>query len=349
MSQHTARERVMAAIKGQYLEAVPVSVNPGTYSAKIGGCTIREFETDAGKSAKAQIAAYEILKPDTASVTLGMSVFAEAVGSEIEFPENAFSLIKGHFLEDKASLAKLKIPDPKHDKRLPCLLEVCERVKSAITDAPVGASAGGPWNLAADLRGIETLIYDTVDDPTFVHELMRFGTEAVKVWGSAVRETGIGLGMGEASASCSVISPTIYREFIKPYHIELVNYFRERKTRISLHICGYIDPIMEDILSLGLGSISIDSPSSLKTLVELSRKEPLIIGNVNTSLFSEGTKEEIEATVKECLRIAAPGGKYLLNSGCVLPFNTTLDRTQYYMEVARKYSRCENLEVLLAG
>ena len=344
---YTGKDRVRAALKGDYADAVPVSVTMGSVPANLAGFTIREFLTDVGKNIKSLLAFHERFKPDTVNVGLGPMVVCETLGNEVEFPENSHSRIKSHFLEDKRNLPKLKIPDPKGDKRMPDVLELCERAKAVITDSTLGCTAGGPWNFAIDLRGMEQLILDTMDDPAFVHELMRFTTEVAKVWGSAIRATGIGISMAEASASCSVISPKIYKEFVKPYHTEIVNYFKERKTWLSLHICGYVDPIMEDIVSEGYGSLSIDSPSSLKKLVEVSQKKAMLISNVDTTLFAEGTKEEIEAAVKECLRVARPGSRYVLTSGCELPLNATVDRIDYFMEVGRKYARYENLEALL--
>jgi uroporphyrinogen decarboxylase len=168
---------------------------------------------------------------------------------------------------------------------------------------------------------------------------MRFTTEWVKISIAMVRETGVGIGMGEASASCSVISPKIYRAFIKPYHEEISNYFKERKLYVSLHICGYIDPIMEDVLETGIGMISIDSPSSLGKLVELAQGKAVIMGNVPTLLFAEGTKQQMEAAVKECVDTAAKGSKYILCSGCDIPLNSNREIVDCFMEAANKYGR----------
>jgi uroporphyrinogen decarboxylase len=203
----------------------------------------------------------------------------------------------------------------------------------------VGASAEGPWTLATNLRGTENLIYDTVDDPDFVHELLRFTTQWVKVWLPVIGDTGVGVSLGEAAASCGVISPQIYRTFVKPYHQELVTYFGQRNLHLMLHMCGYIDPIMEDVVDTGVASLSIDSPSSLRKLVELSRRRVVIIGNVPTLLFAEGTKEQMEAAVKECIDIAAEGSGYILCSGCEIPLNSRKENIDYFMQAARNHGR----------
>jgi uroporphyrinogen decarboxylase len=182
-----------------------------------------------------------------------------------------------------------------------------------------------------------------MDDPRFVEELMKFTTEVTKILGFQVLQTGLSLTMGEAASSCSLISPAIYRRFIKPYHQETVKSFREEKAGLSLHICGYIDPIMEDLMDLGIVALSLDSPSSLKRMVEISQKKIALVGNVATSLFVSGTKEEIEAAVKDCIRVAAPGGAFIISSGCELPYNATPERAQFFIQAAEEHGRAEKI------
>ena len=43
----------------------------------------------------------------------------------------------------------------------------------------------GPWTIAMLMRNPELMCLDTIDDPEFVHELMRFATEFAKRMGEA--------------------------------------------------------------------------------------------------------------------------------------------------------------------
>jgi uroporphyrinogen decarboxylase len=337
MNAYTSKDRIVAALKGQYADRVPATVMFGVYASKLAGFALPQFFTDAEKHARAHAQACEIFHPDTITIAGDVFLEAETFGAKVEFPEDSAPHLKTSVLENRADLGKLNIPDPKKINRLCWYLEACERSKSEIKDIPVSGASSGPWTLAGNLRGLERLILDTVDDPDFVHQLMRFTTAWIKIWVATVRDTGIGIGMGEASASCSVISPKVYRTFIKPYHEEIFNYFKERKLYISLHICGYIDPIMEDVLSTGVSMISIDSPSSLDKLVELSQGKAVIMGNVPTALFAEGTQREMEAAVKQCIDTAAKGSKYILCSGCEIPLTSRKENINYFMEAASKH------------
>jgi len=105
----------------------------------------------------------------------------------------------------KANLAKLEVPDPKKDGRLPDYLEVCERVSAEVKDSNVSGLACGPWQIAVLLRGAEALIRDTFKDPGFVHELMKFTVEVADRFIMAQKEQGIGPSFSEATCSLNLI------------------------------------------------------------------------------------------------------------------------------------------------
>jgi uroporphyrinogen decarboxylase len=296
--------------------------------------------TDARKSAAAHLAFHERFHPDSLVVYNDIYLEAEAIGSELEFPADRISHPKRVLLEDKAHLARLKVPDPQKDGRMPYFIEVCQRVSDQVRETTaVGLGHSGPWNIAMHLRGAESLLMDTIEDPKFVHALMKFTTEVTRTMGDALIEAGFTPSPGEAGASCSLISPHIYREFIKPYHKALCSYFQSKKRFMSLHICGQIDPIMEDILETGISLLSLDAGSSLQKLSQLAGNKLIIMGNVPTTHFSSASRQEMEASIRQCIETAAAESGYILSSGCEIPFDSTEDRIDHFFEYGRQYGR----------
>lgn len=242
--------------------------------------------------------------------------------------------------EDKATLAQMRPPDPnKRSAVVTHRIEVTNRVRSAVKDVPVVSGFAGPWSTALAMRGAEKLIYDTTDDPEWVHNLLRFATALVKRAFKALREEGIAIWLMEPSASCSVTSPKIYREFVMPYDKEIVDYLKGTGVEVGLHQCGYNDPILEDIVSVGFDAISIDGPTNLRKALEAAQGRAVIIGNVPTELFSEGSKDEIEAAVRERIEIGTTAARYILASGCEIPHTAPPDNIRYFIEAAQKYGR----------
>ena len=346
MAEITGMDRIRACMKRSHADRVPIGIILGPFRARVLGCSLKDYWTDGKKLADGTIACYELFKHDSLEVTWDIMMEAEAAGAELEFPENGVPRVRRYVLSQKSALGSLKLPQPESSGRFPLYIEACQIVVKTIKESALAGTVTGPWTIATGLRGAQELIFDTFDDPAFVEELMRFTTEVTKILGSKIIGTGLALTMGEAASSCSLISPTIYRQFIKPCHQEIVNFFREKKAGLSMHVCGYIDPLMEDLMDLGIVALSLDSPSSLKRMVEISRKKIVLVGNVATTLFVSSTREEMEASVKKCIRVAGPGGAFIVSSGCELPYNATLERVQFFVEAAQEHGQTERIPSL---
>ena len=340
MNETTGKQYMLSALRRKKRDRVPTTVLIGPYCSRLTSYSVKEILTDARKSAEAHLAFHDRFNPDSLIVYNDIYLEAEAVGCELVFPEDNISHPKRALLEDKTQLTRLRVPDPQKDGRIPYFIEVCQRVSAQVRETTaMGLGHSGPWNIAMHLRGAEALLMDTITDPKFVHELMKFATEVVREMGDALIEAGFSPSLGEAAASCSLISPYIYQEFIGPYHKELCSYFRSKKRFMSLHICGKIDPIMEDIIETGIYLLSLDAGSSLQELTQLAGRKLVIMGNVPTTHFSSGTRTEMETSIRQCIDTAAAGSGYILASGCEIPFDSTEDRIEHFFEYSRQYGR----------
>lgn len=331
----TGKQRVAAAFKGEQADCIPAYPITGQFNAQLVGATIKEFLTDPRVFVKAQVASYERYKPDIMVMMGDLLREVEALGNELTFPKHGMCISKTIALADKANLQKLCLPDPYKDGRMPDYLEACRETKKQITDSVVSAVIAGPWTIAIGLREANQLLRDSMKDKSFVHELMEFTTHVAIVSGEAVREQGVGLSYSEAPASCSLISPTIYKELIFPYHKKIVSHFKEKRMSVGYHVCGYTDPILEDLIATGASNISIDAPSDLAKALELARGRAVVIGNVDTNLFHLGKSERFEGAIQDCLEKAGKTGGYILSSGCEVPGIANLETVGWFMEAAR--------------
>ncbi|KKK95208.1 hypothetical protein LCGC14_2675130, partial [marine sediment metagenome] len=161
-------------------------------------------------------------------------------------------------------------------------------------------------------------------------------TEVSIRMGEAVYPLKVGLSYSDAPASCSLISPKIYRTLIFPYHKQIVDHFKEKKVGVGFHICGYTDPILEDIVKTGVTNISIDAPSNLAKAVDVTRGKAVIIGNVDTNLFFSGTRDEMKQAIKNCLAVAAKDSGYVLSTGCEVPGVAPPEKIGWFMELVNE-------------
>lgn len=345
METYTGRQRVSGAFKKTFTDQeihtdrLPSYPIMGQCNAQLVGASIREFLLDPKVFIKAQVAAYERYRPDIIVMQGDLLMDVEAMGNELRFPEDSLCISTKLALEDKGKLSSLQLPDPTKDGRMPGYLEVLAETKKIITDSVVSAVVGGPWTIAIGLRGASELIRDAMKDPDYVHELMRFCTQMSIRFGEAVYPLKVGLSYSEAPASCSLISPKIYRELIFPYHKQVVNHFKEKKVGTGLHICGYTDPILEDMVNTGVTNISIDAPTDLAKAVEVTRGRVVLLGNVNTNLFFSGTREEMKKGMQDCLEVAPKDSGYILASGCEVPGVAPPEKIDWFMELANELAK----------
>jgi len=209
MPEYTGRDHVKAAFKRTFTDRVPCYPIIGLGGGAWFGVKPRDFLKDPKVLAETIVHYHEQFEPDIAVLMTDLLMEAEAIGTEVEFPEDTGVQVRKYVLENKTNLSKLKVPDAKKDARFPYYLEGLRRVMEVVKDAPVSANCVGPWSIAGSLRGLDTLILDTFDDPDWVHELMKFTTSVVKQVTSAIKDAGAGLGFSEAACSCSVISPDV--------------------------------------------------------------------------------------------------------------------------------------------
>ncbi len=325
MEAHKGKQRISAAFKKTFTDAqpqmdrIPAYLITGQCNARLVGASIRDWLLDPDIFVKAQVAAYELHKPDVLPMMWDLLMDAEAIGNELKFPEDSLCISIKLALEDKTKLSSLTLPDPHKDGRLPGYLEALAETKKIITDAVVSAVIAGPWTVALGLRGATELIMDAIKDPDYVHELMQFCTQVSIRFAEAIIPLGVGLGYSEAPASCSLISPKMYRAFVFPYHKQIVDHFKAKKVGLGLHICGYTDPILEDMVNTGVTNISIDAPTDLAKAVAATRGKAVLIGNIDTNLFFTGSRDEMKQAIINCIDKAPRDSGYILASGCEVP------------------------------
>ncbi len=348
----TNRDRVVAAYKRSFADRVPVYPIVASFAGTLDGLSIEEYCTNPARAITAMMNYYERYQPDVVLAYNDLAKEAEAFGCRVKYSDYVVPSIETHILEDKAALARLAMPDPYRTARLPGFLEQCEALVKAAPPAAMGAVAVGPWTIAMLLRNPETMLMDTFEDPAFIHALMRVTTDFCKIWGDAIVKTKIGLSFSEPTASISLISPDNYREFIAPYHTELVEHFKARKVGLTTHICGTTYPIFEDLIGCGFTTVSFDldqqaDPSlhvdQLERFMEVSRGRAVAIGNVDATRFEKATREEIEAEVRRCVDSAARHSGFILSTSCEIPPRSDPEVVRWFMDAAHDYGSYDRL------
>jgi len=168
--------------------------------------------------------------------------------------------------------------------------------------------------------GMETLLIDYIQNPELVHDLARIATD----FDMAVIDMAIEIGAdvivmpGDlAGEYTTIMSPTHFREYIKPYHKEIVEHAHKRGIKIIKHSDGNIWHILDDLLEVGFDGIHPIQPQCMDIgeVKKYLTGKACVLGNIDCrDLLPFGTEEEVELTVKETIEKAAPGGGYIISS-----------------------------------
>lgn len=142
-----------------------------------------------------------------------------------------------------------------------------------------------------------------------------------------------------------LVSPRMYREMIKPYHIRLWRRAKELAPHlvIHLHCCGGIEPLLDDIIDAGMESIN-PVQISCAGMEARSLKEKyhgritFWGGGCDTrQVLPSGTPQEIDRHVKEQIQIFGQGGGFVFQQVHNIMANVPVENILAMFEAVDKY------------
>jgi uroporphyrinogen decarboxylase len=153
---------------------------------------------------------------------------------------------------------------------------------------------------------------------------------------------GARIGIAEPVASGTLISRSLFLEFVAPYLKELISVIKELSGGApSLHICGNSSRIWHDMADCGAGTLSLDDEVDIAEARAAVGDRVALVGNIRpTTTMALGTPEDVRLNVIECLQkgVGNPKG-YILGLGCALPINTPFENIRALVAAAREYGR----------
>lgn len=331
-----SRERILALMDGRPVDRIPLMPITMMFAADQVGTKYLQYVTDYRVLAEAQLRTAERFGLDFVSCISDPARECADMGARIRFFDDqppAFVESEA-LLADKTMLSKLKVPDPLGAGRM------LDRVKAAAllkekagADKIVEGWIEGPCGMAANLRGINTLMLDFYDDPAFVADLLAFTTEVGIVFARAQREAGVDL-MGVGDPASSLIGRRLFDDVVAPWHRKLVAAMRETGLKTRSHICGNTTKICEARARLGYDIVDIDSQVAPEWAREKMGPDQIILGNVPTvAVMEKGTQEDVRRAAEGCHR--ALGERFILGAGCEIPRTTPVANMDALCECAR--------------
>jgi uroporphyrinogen decarboxylase len=202
----------------------------------------------------------------------------------------------------------------------------------------------GPFRFSWQLRGaMERLLLDYMRAPQLALDLARITTDFSLAALEKARQAGadvICLEGDLAFNTNTLMSPDHYRKFLKPFHAEIVDSAHRLGMKIVKHSDGNLWPILDDFIEIGFDGVHPIQPQSMdiKETKEHLAGKACVVGNIDCSfLLPYGSKEEVEANVRETIRAVAPGGGYIISSSNSIHPGVKPENYIAMVKAAKKY------------
>ena len=339
--QMTPIERKKAIEKGEHFDRFPAVPFMSEFKCEFCGITPYEFWHQSEKMVEAELLPFNRYGYDRMVIGPNTRGIAEALGGRFVYPEKGAPYMEAPFLQEYAQLEAMEPVDAFQSSRIHVFAQAAEILAEEAGEiVPMEMSIGGPFTIAANLRGVETLLRDCRKFPEEVHKLLRLITASQKSCIDLAAVYGFGIAMADPVANPGLIGPKMYEAFVFPYTKELTDYAAERTgKKVSLHMCGKTNSIWRYFAQYQLNEVSLDNIVDLALAAEELGKYVPIAGNVDpVGIILNGSREEIRQSVAECIRQGSKSVKgYTLATGCDIPETTPRNRLISLWRLSEKY------------
>jgi MtaA/CmuA family methyltransferase len=335
----TGRDRVLAALDGRpadHLALMPITM---MFAADVAGVHYKDYATDCRVLADAQIRTAEEFAFDYVSAISDPAREASDLGGAVEwFDDQPPAIIESRaLLSEKQTLGKMQIPDPSAGRRMSDRVQAVNLLAArAGNEKMVEGWVEGPCAMAADLRGLNTLMLDFFDDPLFVTDLFEFVTGMELRFAQAQVKAGATLiGVGDAAAS--LIGPKLYHQHVLPYEHRLIEGIRAMGAKVRLHICGSTRKLFADMGTLGADLVDLDWMAPLDEARQAMGPRQVLLGNIDpVRVLRNADPDSVERSIGECHHQA--GEHYIVGAGCEVPRGTPHENVRAMARYAQEHS-----------
>ncbi len=342
--QMTPVERIDSFFKKKETDRIPAMPLVCSMSGKMVGMTHRQKRASAITEAYCQIQTYKRLGNDLLIADYGLHAIGHALGSVMGDPEDAVPAVEHHILQDLKDIDRLDFEkcrlkkDPDFQKHLDCAKILVNEMGKEV---PVAALISGPFTSISSIYPIEKLLKATVRNPEEIHKLMRLCTDALKEVHNEFIKAGAMILVCEPVATGSIISEKAYREFVKPYTVELMNNIHAKKGMVCYHICGDAKTILKDMVETHPDMISVDNRVDMTFAKKIVGPYMPLVGNIDpVEIMILGNTSEVEEACKHCIKDSYDSENgFILCTGCDLNGNVPLENLDTFMAAARKYGK----------
>ncbi len=316
----TGLQRVQAVFAGEKPDRTPIVPIIHSGLAGMFRVPLGRFFADPDAMAEVIVNGYRSFGYDGVQLSLGVTAEPEALGARVDQPADGGPVLRERLLKGPDDIEGLREMNPLERGRFPMFRKAVERVvETTGEEAFVIVTLRGPFLMAAQLRGVENILMDTIRSPELLTQVLDFTSDVTLGLGKAFVDSGAhAVVLGEATCSPNFIRPDTYRRFVLEHHRRIVSELRRAGWPVvGLHICGDLLPIFQDVLSTGANLVDIDHQVSPVEVLVRNGGRAVLRGNLDPSaVFAFGTGETISRATASLKAQVEGRGSWIYSSGC---------------------------------
>ena len=318
-----------------------MDISPSVYehAAFLIGRTPWEASRDGDLIFEAHAEAYRTYRQTP--VMPGIDIYnleAEAYGGVIDKPDGiGIPAISKPIFDSAHELTELKPLNPKCDGRIPVIIDVARRLAAEFPEAVIRVPVSGPFSIASNLVGFETLLLNVATEPDRVATSLMHLVDGQVAFAEGLRAAGVDVAFFESAACPPMLSPRSFRQVELPALKSIMARIGEVVGHpIPCIIGGDTTPIVDAMLETGTGYLACPFETDREAFMKKvwDRTDVRIRINSDVRLISSGTWEQIRADADRIIRMAEGRENVCMGTGA-LPYETPPENVLKVMEYVR--------------
>ncbi len=337
-------ERIRAVMDGRVPDRIPVMTHNFLMAAREGGITMRQFRQSPAEIVRVLTEACEKYDTDGVLLDVDTALLASACGADVVYPEDIAAVTLDR---QKRSIPELledldRVELEKHP-RIQLYLEALERLSDWGRRNGVfvrGNADQGSFSLACLLTGMNQFLEDLLDEDCeedilrLLEATLQISLQMHRLCHRAGADC---TSYGNSSEGCSVISPAMFRKFAKPFETRMAAQLKAEGIFTICHICGSVDLILEDLTQTGCPMYELDYKTDIVRAKEMARGHFAISGNIDPTLFTTGTPEDIRRVTRALCDLYRNEGGLMIGPGCALGPNTSPENLFAFVDTVKRF------------
>lgn len=229
-------------------------------------------------------------------------------------------------------------PEPDCDVIQRTVKKLVENGKDTFKVAKIGLSF---YERAWSLRGMENLLMDFILEPAFAEELF----ENILHYNLKVIDVAVGFdidgfyfGDDYGQQTGLIMSPEIWRRFIKPGLAAMFERVKRSGKVVALHSCGNIEKLFGDLIDIGLDIYQTFQPEvyDIEKIKSEYGGQLAFWGGISTQkLLPYAKPEQLKAEVRKIMAVMSRNGGYIASPTHQVPADVPAENIVALAEVLK--------------